>query len=178
MRARAYIVRSSNARIWAMRAWAFLTRTSRKFTTISVCSPRLRRCGCCGDWSRVCGPTPTVIHHGVTGVFLDPPYDQSERDPDLYAVETPVAADVRKWCLANGDDKRLRIALCGYAGEGHEELEASGWGIVEWKAGGGYGSQSDGSQTAGRANAKRERIWFSPHCVASRQPGLFDASSM
>ena len=28
---------------------------------------------CCGDWSRVCGPSVT-IKHGITGVFLDPPY--------------------------------------------------------------------------------------------------------
>ena len=117
---------------------------------------------CCGDWSRVCGPTPTV-KQGITGVFLDPPYSQEERDGELYAIETPVAADVRAWCLENGGNKRLRIALCGYAGEGHEELERHGWDVHEWKAGGGYGSQGNG--TDGRENAKRERIWFSPHCI-------------
>lgn len=132
---------------------------------------RLRRVRvCCGDWSRVCGPTPTV-KQGLTGVFLDPPYDQNERDGDLYAIETPVAAGVRTWCLANGGDKRLRIALCGYAGEGHEDLESEGWSVVEWKAKGGYGSQANG---AGRANARRERIWFSPHCLAPDTGGLFD----
>lgn len=35
-------------------------------------SERLRRVRvCCGDWSRVCGPTPTY-KIGLTGVFLDP----------------------------------------------------------------------------------------------------------
>ena len=140
---------------------------------------RLRRVRvCCGDWSRVCGPTPTV-KQGLTGVFLDPPYDQSERDANLYAVETPVAAEVREWCLANGDDPKLRIALCGYAGEGHESLEAKGWSVEAWKAHGGYGSQgkkATATNGAGNANAKRERIWFSPHCIPADipAPGLFD----
>ena len=97
-------------------------------------------------------------------MFLDPPYSQDERDSDLYAIETPVAADVRAWCVENGGDKRLRIALCGYAGEGHEALESLGWDCLEWKAKGGYGSQGNGEDTNGRDNAKRERIWFSPAC--------------
>jgi hypothetical protein len=117
----------------------------------------------------VCGPTPTV-KQGLTGVFLDPPYSQEERDGELYAIETPVAADVRAWCLENGGNRDLRIALCGYAGEGHEELERHGWDVHEWKARGGYGSQGTG--TDGRANSKRERIWFSPACVKP-DAGLF-----
>jgi hypothetical protein len=125
---------------------------------------------CCGDWSRVCGPTPTV-KQGLTGVFLDPPYDQGERDAELYAVETPVAAEVRAWCLANGADPRLRIALCGYDGEGHDELERAGWDVVAWKARGGYGSQGNGD---GRGNAARERIWFSPHCLKPDRPRMAD----
>ena len=127
---------------------------------------------CCGDWSRVCGPTPTV-KQGLTGVFLDPPYAQDQRDGDLYARETDVSAAARAWCAANGNDSRLRIALCGYAGEGHEELEALGWECVRWKARGGYGSQGDGETTNGRANAGRERIWFSPHCQSPAS--LFDS---
>ena len=35
---------------------------------------RLRRVRvCCGDWSRICGPSVT-FKHGITGVFLDPPF--------------------------------------------------------------------------------------------------------
>lgn len=133
-------------------------------------SDRLRRVRvCCGDWSRVCGPTPT-IKQGLTAVFLDPPYCRKQRDANLYAVESDVAADVRAWCHANGRNRDLRIILCGYAGEGHESLEADGWLAVPWKAHGGYGSQSDG---AGRDNAHRERLWISPHCV--RERSLFDA---
>ncbi len=129
----------------------------------ALIAARLRRVRvCCGDWSRVCGPTPTV-KQGLTGVFLDPPYDQTQRDAKLYAIETSVSAEVRKWCLENGNDKRLRIALCGYEGEGHEELEAHGWTVLNWKAKGGYSSQ--GSQA--EQNCRRERIWFSPHCAKS-----------
>ena len=132
-------------------------------------SKRLRRVRvCCGDWSRVCGPTPTT-KQGLTAVFLDPPYGRVGRDANVYATESDCAPAVRAWCHANGRNKQLRIALCGYAGEGHESLESDGWRCVEWKARGGYGSQGDGR---GRDNATRERMWVSPHCVVDRT--LFD----
>lgn len=126
---------------------------------------RLRRVRvCCGDWSRICGPSPTV-KLGITGVFLDPPYaDEAERTADLYARDCgAVAHDVRRWALEQGDDPRMRIALCGY--EGEHEIPPS-WECLEWKAAGGYGSQGTGS---GRDNAGRERIWFSPHCLRPQQ---------
>lgn len=119
----------------------------------------------CGDWSRVMGPSVTT-KHGMTGVFLDPPYDTGEAG---YAVDTGCAADVLKWCEKNGNDPLLRIALCGYEGD-HNKLTDLGWDVVEWKAQGGYGSQSDGE---GRANSDKERIWFSPNCIKPNR-GLFD----
>jgi site-specific DNA-adenine methylase len=128
---------------------------------------RLRRVRvCCGDWSRVMGPTPTV-KQGLTAVFLDPPYSgESGRDTDLYASEClKVAHDVRAWCEEWGHDKRLRIALCGYEGE-HEALENQGWTCEWWKARGGYSSQAEESN----GNAARERLWFSPHCINARLP--------
>ena len=115
----------------------------------------------CGDWTRVTGPSVTW-KHGMTAVFLDPPYSQSERHAQLYSTESDVAADVRQWCLENGDNPLLRIALCGYSGEGHEVLEAHGWHAHAWKANGGYGNQGNGR---GRANKHREVIYFSPHCL-------------
>lgn len=39
------------------------------------------------------------------------------------------------------------------------------------RAAGGYGSQGKG-KTRGKENARRERIWFSPHCLKP-QGGLF-----
>ncbi|MCG3177482.1 MAG: hypothetical protein MOGMAGMI_02456 [Candidatus Omnitrophica bacterium] len=123
---------------------------------------RLRRVRvCCGDWQRVCGPTPTT-KFGTTGVFLDPPYSDVANRAEVYATDCEqVAHRVRDWCLARGTDPDLRIALCGYEGE-HDALEADGWDVVAWKAKGGYGSHGD---TTGRDNATRERIWFSPHCI-------------
>jgi hypothetical protein len=118
----------------------------------------------CGDWTRVLGESVTT-KHGITAVFLDPPYGDDEHSVTYSAQTAGVAASVREWAQANGDNPQLRIALCGYAGE----HEMPGWTEVAWKARGGYGSQSDGR---GRDNAARERIWFSP---ASRinQESLF-----
>jgi len=117
---------------------------------------RLRRVRvCCGDWRRVTGPSVTY-RHGLTAVFLDPPYVQQDR-ADVYAYESRVFADVRQWAIEQGDNPLMRIALCGYDFEMPE-----GWAIVRWKAHGGYGSQGNGQ---GRENAHREMIAFSPHCL-------------
>ena len=118
---------------------------------------------CCGDWSRVTGPSVTW-KHGVTAVFLDPPYSaEAGREATLYSTESAtVAHDCREWALANGDNPLMRIALCGYSGEGHEVLESHGWQAHAWKANGGYGSQGNGR---GRENKHREVVWFSPYCL-------------
>jgi hypothetical protein len=123
-----------------------------------------------GDWTRATtsGVLKTLsVRTGTTdvcGVFLDPPYAHRERTGKLYRIDQDVAADVRAWCLANGNDPKLRIVLAGYADEGHEELERAGWTAVEWFAAGflrgGMGNLSkDGHQQA------RERLWCSPHCL-------------
>jgi hypothetical protein len=122
----------------------------------------------CGDWTRVIGPSVTT-KHGITGVFLDPPYALSERQGGLYTHDTDVSASVREWAVAHGEDQLMRIVLCGYDGE--HEMPGS-WECVAWKAAGGYGGHGD---ARGRANAARERLWFSPHCLSSGQRGLFDA---
>ena len=127
---------------------------------MTALSDRLRRVRvCCGDWSRVCGTTPTV-KQGLTAVFLDPPYaDTAKRTTDLYRIDClEVAHDVRRWAIANGDDPMMRIALCGYEGE-HKMPKR--WECVPWKAKGGYASQARVQSD----NSKRERIWFSPHCL-------------
>jgi hypothetical protein len=126
---------------------------------------RLRRVRvCCGDWSRVMGPSVT-IKHGACGVFLDPPYsEESERAANLYSSDDlAVAHDVRKWAIENEDNPLLRIALCGY--EGEHDMPGS-WECIAWKNRGGYGSQANGR---GAANAHRERIWFSPHCLRPQE---------
>lgn len=127
---------------------------------------------CCGDWSRVCGPSPT-FKLGLTAVFLDPPYSaDAGRAGDLYRVEDlSVAHAVREWAVEAGRRPDMRVALAGYEGE-HTMPED--WSVYEWKAKGGYGGQS---QEHDNPNAARERIWFSPAClpVVAAQGDLFGA---
>jgi hypothetical protein len=115
---------------------------------------------CCGDWTRVTGPSVTW-KHGVTAVFLDPPYSHAERDKQLYSHDNDVSGAVREWAIANGDRPDMRIALCGYDTE-HGDAMPDTWSVWRWKAAGGYGSQGNGR---GRANAGRECVWFSPACI-------------
>ena len=131
-------------------------------------SDRLKRVRVCsGDWSRVCGPSAT-FKHGLTGVFLDPPYaDTASRQSDLYREDSEdVAHAVREWAITNGDNPLLRIALCGYDGE-HEMPDS--WSVHAWSAGAGFGGQA----VERTGNGKRERIWFSPACVSQAQGALF-----
>lgn len=116
-----------------------------------------------GDWSRVLSDSVTW-RHGLTGVFLDPPYDS---DCSMPYAEHCNSTDVAAWAINHGDNPALRIALCGYDGE-HAMPES--WDCYAWKANGGYGNQGDDYQ-----NSSRERIWFSPHCLqAAKQTDLFD----
>jgi hypothetical protein len=127
-------------------------------------SVRLRKVRvCCGNWDRVLGDSVTW-RHGATGVFLDPPYADGA---EVYAEGARISSDVREWAIANGDNPMLRIALCGYEGE---HVMPDDWECVPWKAKGGYAGQS---KQHDNPNAKRERIWFSPHCLGGKQPSLF-----
>lgn len=130
-------------------------------TYMQTLSDKLRRARvCCGDWERVCGSEATTTHHGLTGVLLDPPYSaEAGRSNNLYSHEDlEVAHRVRAWCLENGDNPQMRIALCGYDVE-HADLTRHGWSALRWKAGSSYGS------AAVSDNRLRETIWFSPHCL-------------
>lgn len=111
----------------------------------------------CGDWSRVCTPAVTTSH-GLTGVLLDPPYPSKDR-ATVYAEDSrEVAHDVAAWAREQGEDPRMRIVLCGYSGE----HDMPGWREVAWKSRGGYGRGKN-------ANATRERLWLSPHCLAGHE---------
>jgi hypothetical protein len=77
---------------------------------------------------------------------------------------------VREWCLENGGDNRLRIALCGY--EGEHEMPRS-WRCVAYSATKAYGTTGAvGSGVGNDANRHKERIWFSPGCLSEAR--LFD----
>lgn len=115
---------------------------------------------CCGDWRRVCDSAATLKPFTPTAVFLDPPYSHAERAAALYATEMAAANDVRDWAIEHGDDPEIRIALCGYDGE-HDMPDT--WSVLSWQAGGGY--SNTGNTERGKANRRRERVWFSPHCL-------------
>jgi DNA adenine methylase len=119
----------------------------------------------CGDWTRVL--SDASLSESPTGILLDPPYSSELHGVTYSAGDDDVADQVREWAIAHGDRPNLRIALCGYAGE--HQMPAT-WSEVPWKAAGGYGNRSDGR---GRANAERERIWFSPHCLRIDSRDLF-----
>lgn len=127
---------------------------------------RMRRVRvCAGDWSRVLTPSVTT-YLGLTGVFLDPPYQHDLRQR-CYAEDHDISADVRNWALEHGDDPLFRIALCGYEAE-HGIYMPSSWECIPWKAHGGYSRSK-----RGKANRDQERIWFSPHCLPRAELPLF-----
>lgn len=143
-----------------------LTKTSARpalLAYMKALAERIRRVRvCCGDWKRITGPSPT-FHNGLTAVFLDPPYaytDSKDRSAVYAHDDGSVAHEVRKWAIEHGDNPMLRIALCGY--KEHDGAMPDTWERYEWKANGGYGNQGD---CLGRQNAKRETIYFSPHCL-------------
>lgn len=121
-----------------------------------------------GDWKRVLSESVT-IRHGLTGVFLDPPYTMGAMDYAAGGVGGGVADAVRAWCAENGDNPMLRIVVCGHAGE-HDSLIANGWSARQWRARKGYALT-----TEARENSASETVWCSPHCLAASntQGGLF-----
>lgn len=115
-----------------------------------------------GDWQRVLTDSVTV-RHGLTGVFLDPPYTKGAMDYAAGGVGGELADKVRAWCAKNGNDKRLRIVLCGHAGE-HDALLQDGWHTLAWTARKGYAITDEAVE-----NSASETLWCSPHCVPERQ---------
>jgi len=127
---------------------------------------------CAGDWQRILSPstlgtTRTGLEQGIapSAVYLDPPY---RGFAELYASSDAgnVHDEVTAFCKKYGESPRVRIALSGY----ENDYDLEGWEVVAWKAHGGYGNQSDENE-----NAKKERIWLSPHCLKpSAQESLWD----
>ena len=122
----------------------------------------------CGDWTRVVKDSVTT-RHGLTAVFLDPPYTKGEMDYSAGGVGGDLAMEVQAWCQANGHDKALRIVLCGHAGE-HDALLGHGWHTRTWTARKGYALTDEAV-----ANSASETLWCSPHCmpIVVLQGGLF-----
>jgi DNA adenine methylase len=117
----------------------------------------------CGDWKRLISPSITYNNVGLspkdmTAVFLDPPYSLNDRDK-VYKEESNIFQEVCQWAIDNGDNPRLRIALCGY--EGDHPIPGT-WQVYSWAASGGMANLGN---DRGQTNKLRERIWFSPNCL-------------
>jgi hypothetical protein len=156
------------------RAWLvdWFSRLRDRLRTVRVC---------CGHWLRVCDSESVTTRLGLTGLFLDPPYPSHKADGTdsrsdaLYATDgnrdalDALRDEVLAYCLERGSNPKMRIVVAGYDTDGYAELERHGWEVIAWSAQGGYGNRSK----KGKANAKRERLWCSPHCL--RGPAsLFD----
>lgn len=111
----------------------------------------------CGDWKRTLTESG-LQSHGLSAVFLDPPYGVEDRY-ELYTEDSrTISRDVFEWAVANQHDPLLRIAVCGYEGE-HDFPDC--WEVFKWRSHG-FISKHGGQ---GRINRERERIWFSPGCL-------------
>lgn len=112
----------------------------------------------CGDWSRVAKDSVTT-RHGLTGVFLDPPYRKGAMDYAVQSVGSGLDKDVSQWCVENGSNPKLRIVICGHVND-HDELLMFGWHTRKWVARKGYALSNEAV-----TNTKGETLWCSPHCV-------------
>ena len=115
----------------------------------------------CGDWRRVLTESVTT-RHGMTAIFLDPPYTKGSMDYAIKSTGGAVSNNVREWCVANGGNKIMRIVLCGHAGE-HDGLLELGWHTRSWISGAGYATTD-----AAKENRLSETLWCSPHCMPER----------
>jgi len=112
----------------------------------------------CGDWSRVVKESVTT-RHGMTGVFLDPPYHKGEMDYAVKSTGSGLDYEVKKWCVENTQNPKMRIVLCGHEGD-HDDLLMFGWHARKWTARKGYAVTDKAV-----SNSKGETLWCSPHCV-------------
>ncbi len=112
----------------------------------------------CGDWQRVLKDSVTT-RHGLTGIFFDPPYDKGAMDYGAGGMGQGISSAVREWCSANGGNSKLRIVLCGHAGE-HDALLDHGWLTHQWAARKGYAMTDEAIE-----NSASETVWASPNCV-------------
>lgn len=125
---------------------------------------------CCGDWSRVCKDSVTT-RHGLTGIFFDPPYTKGSMNYAAGGVGTDLPMQVQEWCAKNGNNKLMRLVLCGHKGE-HDALLKHGWTTRTWVARSGYATTEEAKE-----NSAGETLWCSPHCIQENQIGNLDLFS-
>ena len=131
---------------------ARLVKERRVSEYVAALSKRLRNV--CIFWNdfKVVVEKADHSEFGVVGVLLDPPYPRHLRDYDYDTDAADVWHRAARWAVSNGDNPRLRIAVCGYNDADSDALFPSGWARFVWRRSG-VGQNKD-----------RECIWFSPHC--------------
>jgi hypothetical protein len=115
----------------------------------------------CGPWQDLGSSESTTTLLGTVGIFYDPPYGGATgRTPGLYGADSlAMAAEIRARCRQQGANPRFRIVLAGI-GDEHDELLAYGWRKYRWHKHPGMGGRS----REGKARARAEYLWASPHC--------------
>ena len=131
---------------------ARLVKERRVSEYVAALSERLRNvCIFWNDFVVVAGKAKQP-EFGVVGILLDPPYPRHLHNYDYDTDGADVWHRAARWAVSNGDNPRLRIAVCGYNDAESDALFPSGWARFVWRRSG-IGQNKD-----------RECIWFSPHC--------------
>ena len=131
---------------------ARLVKERRVSEYVAALSERLRNvCIFWNDFEVVAGKAKQP-ELGVVGILLDPPYPRHLHNYDYDTDGADVWHRAARWAVANGDNPRLRIAVCGYNDADSDALFPSGWARFVWRRSG-IGKNKD-----------RECVWFSPHC--------------
>lgn len=120
---------------------------------------------CSDDWKKMLTPVITYQNKGlgkkdITGIFLDPPYSLTVRRKGLYSTDQDIFNDVAKWAIDNGDNEKLRIAICGYPSVKFPD----NWQEYSWQNNGGLANRAK-TESIGKKNKMKEKIWFSPYCL-------------
>jgi site-specific DNA-adenine methylase len=90
--------------------------------------------------------------HCTAGILLDPPYPSHLREIEYDKDGETIWYRAARWAVANGDNPKLRIAVCGYNDANSDALFPPSWSRFVWRRFG-----------LGR-NKDKECVWFSPHC--------------
>ena len=131
---------------------ARLVKERRVSEYVAALSERLRNvCIFWNDFVVVAGKAKQP-ELGIVGILLDPPYPRHLHNYDYDTDGADVWHRAARWAVANGDNPKYRIAVCGYNDADSDALFPHSWTRFVWRRVG-----------VGR-NKDRECIWFSPHC--------------
>ena len=133
-----------------------LVKERRVFEYVAALSERLRNVWVMWNDFEVVVGKANRHDLGVVGILLDPPYPRHLRDIDYETDSEDIWYRAAHWAVANGDNPKYRIAVCGYNDAESDALFPPSWSRFFWRRFG-----------LGR-NKDKECVWFSPHCGGGR----------